>query len=101
MEMRSYFFVLLMRGPTWSPAETPEVKNLQEAHLAHIESMRTSGKLVLAGPFIDNKNLRGILILDVETLEEARALCSTDPMVRIGHLRYEIHPWMTGANTFQ
>ena len=98
MDTVHYFMAFLLRGPAWTAAESPELDRLQEAHLAYIEEMRDSGKLILAGPFTDNGDLRGLFLFDVNTLEEARALCDQDPMVRGERLRYQIHPWMTGAH---
>lgn len=51
------------------------------------------GKLNVAGPFGDDGDWRGILIFKSGTLEEIKALVEQDPMVKIGRLTYEIHPW--------
>jgi len=98
METARYFMAFLWRGAAWTANENPKLERLQNAHLGYIEEMRDTGKLILAGPFTDNGDLRGLFLFDVNTVEEAQALCDEDPMVRVGHLRYEIHPWMTGAH---
>lgn len=98
METARYFMAFLWRGSAWTANENPELEQLQNAHLGYIEEMRDTGKLILAGPFTDDGDLRGLFLFDVNTVEEAQALCEEDPMVRVGHLRYEIHPWMTGAH---
>lgn len=87
-------FGLLTRGPKWTPAETPEIAELQKAHMAHIEDMAKSGKLIAAGPFTDGGTLRGLFLFQ-STPDEARALAAADPMVKIGRLVVDIHPWMT------
>ncbi|RJR29951.1 MAG: hypothetical protein C4574_02920 [Candidatus Latescibacterota bacterium] len=92
-EMETYYVGLIYRGPAWTPDETPEIAALQEAHLANIRRLADSGKLVLAGPFIDGGELRGMFVFRVETLDEAAALCDSDPAVRAGRLRVELHPW--------
>jgi len=86
-------FGLLTRGPAWTPAETPEIAKLQEAHMAHIREMASSGKLVAAGPFTDGGTLRGVFLF-AATPEEAKALAAEDPMVKIGRLVLDLHPWM-------
>ncbi len=87
-------FGLLTKGATWTADETAELEKLQERHLAHINEMATSGKLVAAGPFTDNGTLRGLFIFKA-TAEEAKAMAAEDPMVRIDRLIFDLHPWMT------
>ncbi|MGH9867050.1 MAG: YciI family protein [Candidatus Polarisedimenticolia bacterium] len=89
-----YFVVLLKAGPSWTPDMTPEIEKLQQAHLDNIRKLHDAGKLVLAGPFLDDGDLRGMLVLTAATLEEARQVAGTDPMVKSGRLLADIHPWM-------
>lgn len=92
--MTVYYMGLLSRGPKWTPEKTAETAKIQEQHMAHIRSMGESGKLVIAGPFLDGGQLRGIFVFKVSTLEEARAMAEADPAVKAGRLQVEIHPWM-------
>jgi uncharacterized protein YciI len=69
-----YYFGLLKKGPQWTPAETDEVKKIQEEHMANINAMAKMGKLVLAGPFIDGGDNRGVFMFKTESLEEAQTL---------------------------
>ena len=66
---------------------------------AVFRKMAADGKLVMAGPFLDNGELRGIFIFDVATLEEAKALTEADPAVKAGKLIMELHPWMSQRGT--
>ncbi len=91
--MNQYTVGLIYRGSSWSPEPTPEVMRLQEAHLANIERLKASGDLLLAGPFGDDTDLRGIFVFKTASVDEARALVETDPAVRAGRLRIELHPW--------
>jgi uncharacterized protein YciI len=92
--MVTYYMGLLRRGPQWTAEATSAVEQLQREHLAHIRGMAATGKLVLAGPFTDGGELRGIFVFKVDTLEEARALAEADPAVKAGRLVVEMHPWM-------
>ncbi len=92
--MTVYYMGLLSRGPKWTPEKTAETNRIQEEHMAHIRSMGESGKLVIAGPFLDGGQLRGIFVFKVSTLEEAKAMAEADPAVKAGRLQVEIHPWM-------
>ncbi|WP_018477059.1 YciI family protein [Pontibacter roseus] len=97
-EMKTYYMALLKKGP-YQPTDTAEVNSIQRGHMAHIRKMAADGKLVMAGPFLDNGDLRGIFIFDVASLAEAKALTEADPAVKAGKLIMELHPWMSQRGT--
>lgn len=90
--MKRYVMAFLKRGPVRSQ-DSIEASKLQRAHLDNIHRMAEEGKLIMAGPFLDTGDIRGIYIFDVRTVEEARALTSTDPAIKAGRLEMELHPW--------
>ena len=94
--MKSYVIAFLKAGPVKLTDSLQRVE-LQKAHMKNITRMADEGKLILAGPFMDNQPLRGIYIFDVATLEEAKQLTSTDPAVKAGTLIMELHPWYGSA----
>ena len=59
--------------------------------------MAEAGKLVLAGPFFGDGDLRGIYIFDVESIEEAEQLTQTDPAIQAGSLVMELKQWYGSA----
>ncbi len=69
---------------------TPAV--LQQAHLKNIIRFAEERKLIVAGPFPDAGEVRGIYFFDVATLEEARQLTVTDPSIQQGVLEMELRP---------
>jgi uncharacterized protein YciI len=97
-EMTTYYVGLLYRGPKWTPEQTPETRKLQEGHLANILRMSAEGKLVIAGPFADEGDLRGLYVFRAASAEEAKALVESDPAVQAGRLRFELHPWYAAKN---
>lgn len=101
-DMTIYYLYLLRKGPAWTPDATPEIQALQEAHLANMQRLGEMGKLVINGPLLDSfatsGEIRGIGVLKTGSLAEARELISTDPMVRVGRLVFELHAWMVGKN---
>ena len=96
--MTTYQVAFYRKGPDWVPSTTDAHKKLQAEHLAHIGKMADTGKLILAGPFGDNSDLRGMLIFRVDSAEEAKALAEQDPAVKAGRLVLEWHPWFAAKN---
>ncbi|MDQ2177962.1 YciI family protein [Marinifilum sp. D714] len=94
--MSKYVMAFLKRGPVRSQDSITAAK-LQKAHLENIERLAEEGKLVLAGPFFDDGEIRGIYIFNVESIEEAKALTETDPAIKAGRLVMELHPWYGSA----
>ncbi|OFZ16653.1 MAG: hypothetical protein A3D92_14500 [Bacteroidetes bacterium RIFCSPHIGHO2_02_FULL_44_7] len=94
--MHAYVMAFLREGPNRDRSED-EAKRLQAAHMANITKMADAGDLVVAGPFMDDGELRGIYIFNVATVEEARALTESDPAIQAGSLVMELHPWYGSA----
>jgi len=95
LKMETVYFGFLKRGPNRKPGddETPEIKELQKAHLANINRLAETKKLVMAGPFGDDGDNRGIFVFRVGSLKEAQELAATDPMIKIDRLRLDLHQW--------
>jgi uncharacterized protein YciI len=94
--MRQYVMAFLKAGPTRSQDSVTAVE-LQKAHLRNIQRMVKEGNLVLAGPFLDDTDIKGIYIFNVGSLEEAKALTESDPAIKAGRLVMELHPWYGSA----
>jgi uncharacterized protein YciI len=94
IKLTTAYLALLTRGAKWTPEKTPATEELQKAHMANIIRLAGLKKLVVAGPFGDNGQLRGIFVFKVASIAEARALTETDPAVQAGRLAIDIHPWL-------
>ena len=94
--MKVYVMAYLKRGPN-RDQDAATAAALQKAHLENIGKMAEAGKLVLAGPFMDDGDVRGIYIFNVPTVEEARKLTESDPAIQAGRLVMELHPWYGSA----
>ncbi len=90
--MKKYFLVLLKKGDKLDHDEA-EANIIQTQHLAHMDSLAAIGKIKLAGPMGSDTALRGIVVYNVTTLEEATTLANQDPAIIAGRLVAEIHPW--------
>lgn len=102
MELDSYTFVLLRRGPRADEFNDEELDELQRGHLAFLDRMREEGHLVLAGPFQDQEDetKRGFNIYRTE-LDETRRLTEQDPSVRAGRMAVEAMTWLTQKGTLE
>lgn len=98
--MRRYVMAFLKVGPNRDHDEETAME-LQRGHMDNIHRLAEEGKLVLAGPFLDGGEIRGIFLFDVETVEEARELSETDPAIQAGRLELELHPWYGSAGLMQ
>ncbi len=96
--MKRYVFMLLNKGETRSQDST-EAAKIQEQHLAHLNKLSEMGKLIVAGPFEEGGDHRGLLIFDVATVEEALKLEAEDPAVKTGRLSMEAFYWWGAKGT--
>jgi uncharacterized protein YciI len=95
--MRRYVLAILKSGPQRMP-EGEARKALFAGHFANIQRLADAGKLVLAGPFEDSADgWRGLFLLAVEDVDEARRLTATDPAIEHGEMVAEFHPWYGSA----
>jgi uncharacterized protein YciI len=97
-EFETFQLVLLVRPADRKEIPEAEAEAIQKLHLAHLTSMAESGKMMIAGPFGDQRDqaLRGACIYRVGSVEEARALAEADPAVKAGRLRVEAVTWYVG-----
>ena len=91
MGMKNYVLVLLKTGPKNIP-QGKERDEIFKGHFANIHRLAEEGKLVVAGPFDDGGgDWRGMFIFNVATLDDAKALTATDPVVKSGLMVAEYH----------
>ena len=93
-QMDHYVMVFLYRAPNRPNIPEADSNKIQEGHMANIRHMAEIGKLLLAGPFEDNGDLRGLFLFKPGvSIDEVKKLVDADPAVKAGRLRYELHPW--------
>ncbi len=103
--MEKYYLVLLKRPARPAEMDAKALEALQDKHLAHLRAMHATGKLVVAGPFDEQKDasLRGMCLYKVGSADEARKLAEGDPAVKAGRLEVDVLAWWVekGAMTFR
>ncbi|MCA8957512.1 MAG: DUF1080 domain-containing protein [Planctomycetes bacterium] len=96
--MRTWYLVLLLRGPAYATLTGPAREKAMAGHFANMRRLAELGTLRLAGPFGAAKQApqgtkAGLFLLDVRSREEAEKACQTDPSVRAGLFTVEVLSW--------
>lgn len=96
--MKKYIFVILKTG-TNNITDKPIRDSLFKGHMENIGKLAKLGKLCVAGPMLSNndKNYRGIFVLNVSTKKEAEELLQTDPTIKSQVLEAELYEWYCSA----
>ena len=88
--MRKYVLVILKTGPT--PVPKGEKRDAMfKGHFANMEKLAGEGKLAYAGPLDGVDGWRGMFIFAVTSIEEAKKLAETDPVIINGEMIAEYH----------
>lgn len=95
--MKHYIFVVLKSGENQSKDQKFK-DSCFAGHLQNIKKLADDRKLLVAGPFGKNdSDFRGLFILNVSTIEEAKQLLQTDPAIKEDFLKPEMYPWYGSA----
>lgn len=95
--MKSYTFVILKSGSN-KTEDKAFITKCFEGHMENINRLVAEEKLIVAGPMGKNDlSYRGIFILNVSDIAEAKKLLKTDPAIEEGLLDYEIFEWYGSA----
>ncbi len=97
-EMKTYVMVFLKKGPNRThPKE--EAAKIQEGHMAHLTKMHQEGILLMAGPFMDDEDIKGILVMLADEESQIKDMVEQDPAIKSGRLIAEYHRWYTKSGT--
>lgn len=95
--MKMYVLAILKTGSN-NTAGKEKLNELFRGHMDNITRLAKEGKLIVAGPLSKNdKNYRGIFILNVKTIEEANQLLNTDPAIKEKVFDVETFQWYGSA----
>ena len=95
--MKKYILVMLKTGSNIT-ATKAENDTAFAGHMANMGKLVKENKLIVAGPIGKNdKNYRGIFILNVKTMEEAKEILATDPAVKAKLLDADLFNWYGSA----
>ena len=97
-DMKAYQFVTLTRNPDRPDLDSAVLADIMTGHLAHLDSLYAAGIIRLVGPFGDDRNMRGLALLDVPDSATAMAHMSVDPSVQAGIFILDSRPWWGPAS---
>lgn len=98
--MRKYVLVILKTGPKPMP-KGPERDAMFQGHFQNMKRLSEAGQLVLAGPLDGVDGWRGLFVFAVESIEEAKRLAQTDPVLVQGEMVAEYHSYFGSAALMQ
>jgi uncharacterized protein YciI len=88
--MHQYVLVILKTGPT--PLPKGEKRDAMfKGHFANMERLAADGKLAYAGPLDGKDGWRGMFIFAVASIDEAKKLAESDPVIINGEMVAEYH----------
>lgn len=82
-------FVIMLR-PAHKYAEKGSDEKIDE-HFRYLQGLKVAGNLTMAGLF--SEVLIGLVLIEAETVEEARKIMMNDPAVKAGVFYAELYPW--------
>ena len=86
--LRAYFVGFFVNPPK----KLEMTREVWESHQLYMRSQVEAGRYKAMGPLTDDGPIRGIMIIEAASIEEARALIAGDPAVEAGMLAIEVHP---------
>lgn len=87
MSIVTRYLVVAMRRPAFDEAAIAP-------HMAFLDDLRARGQLAMTGGFADRSG--GAYVLEnIASLEQARTIVATDPLVTTGSSDLTVHEWNT------
>ncbi|RUO20282.1 hypothetical protein CWE06_06555 [Aliidiomarina haloalkalitolerans] len=94
--MRLYVLAFLETGDATGLSQEERMQ-LQRGHMATINQLANEGHLVLAGPFVNGGDLRGLYLFATSDVQEAQALAARDPAIQKGVFKLRMTQWYGSA----
>ena len=92
MEKLLYYVMLIERTKSYNKINQAMVVK----HVEHIRKLDENGQLILCGPTKGYHGVAGMVILKVESYEEAEAICKSEPFVAEGYATYKLFTLRVG-----
>lgn len=97
--MRIVQLAILVDGKT-KPKDA-EAAKLQQGHVQFLEGLWQKRTALVVGPIEGGDEVRGVVVIDAKTPEEAQKILADDPFVQAGYLETKVVPWFCLATVMQ
>ncbi|HSH51617.1 MAG TPA: YciI family protein [Bacteroidales bacterium] len=67
-------------------------EDMMQPHVEYLKELFNKGKLIITGPFLDEKR-GGMFVIDVESEEELMDIVHNDPAIKHGISKSEVRPY--------
>lgn len=98
-DMKKFTLLIFERGASREKFKTEELQKMQEGHIANLVRLYGERKAPCAGPFGDDGDWRGIVVLNLDKKDVPSEFLG-DPFVKAGLLKYSLHTWFLHKDTF-
>jgi uncharacterized protein YciI len=95
-DMGKMQMVFLRQSPEWKAKD--RAAQVGEEHRAYVESLAKDRKLALWGEVTGEGDLREIMVVKTESLEEAQQIAESCPAVKAGTLKADTLSWYAARN---
>ena len=84
-----YFIVIFSLGPQWDHKKPANEQTGMSEHSANLQKLRKDGTIAIGARYSD----KGMIIIKADSIDSARGLFSSDPMVKADVFTMEVHEW--------
>jgi len=98
--MATHQFVMLRAGKNSTTLAEEAQAKMQQEHLDGLAKLNRERVNLLFGPFLDDGDLRGIVVLDLPDADVARRSLADDPYIKSGRMIMDVKPWLCETNHF-
>ena len=100
-KLAKHTLVVVKKGPNYTPPKETLSANSMLTLMPSLRSSADKGDLAVSGPLVDAGELVGILLFIPGSGETIRGALDSDPAVKAGVLKFDVHPQFMGAGVLR
>ncbi len=88
---KDYYVFLYAPGPGWVAGSPTIEQPFVQGHFNYMDKLTSEKVLIIGGPYKDDSGAMGII--EASSLEQARKIMESDPLVKNGTVTLDVRPW--------